>query len=139
MRALRARRWQDWRVRRVVVPALVALAALVAAAPAGAQPATWTPREITVTVGAEKGFMLLADARSGHRWRWIRRPDARIARPLPVQQIPMNDIVNGPAGRMTVYVVGVAPGRTRGAVGYFAPGADAPSKRVAVTITVAAG
>lgn len=126
-------------MRRPVLAALVALAAVTAAAPAGAAPTTLTPREIVVEVGREKGFMLLSNARTGHRWRWIRKPDARIARPLPVQQIPMNDIVNGPAGRMTVYVVGVAPGRTRGAVGYFAPGADAPTKRVAVSITVTAG
>ena len=124
---------------RLAGAALVALIALAAAAPAGAAPTALTPREIVVEVGREKGFMLLANARTGHRWRWIRRPDARIARPLPVQQIPMNDIVNGPAGRMTVYVVGVAAGTTRGAVGYFAPGADAPSKRIAVTITVTAG
>lgn len=124
---------------RLARAALVALVALAAAAPAGAAPDTLTPREIVVAVDREKGFMLLANARTGHRWRWIRRPDARIARPLPVQQIPMNDIVNGPAGRMTVYVEGVAPGETRGAVGYFAPGADAPSKRIAVTITVTAG
>jgi hypothetical protein len=80
-------------MRRAAVPALVALAA---AAPAGAAPAILTPREILVAVDQEKGFMLLANVRTGHRWRWIRRPDARIARPLPVQQIPMNDIVNGP-------------------------------------------
>lgn len=125
--------------RRVIVALALLGLGLVAAAPAAAAPAELTPRTIVVAAGAERGFMLLADARTGHRWRWIARPDAAVARPLPVQQIPMNDIVNGPAGRMTVYVVGVAPGSTRGAVGYFAPGADRPSKRVAVRIVVTAG
>lgn len=124
---------------RRALAALVTLLALAGAAPAGAAPATLTPREIVVAVGAEQGFMLLANARTDHRWRWITRPDARIARPLPVQQIPMNDIVNGPVGRMPVYVVGVAPARARGSVGYVAPGASTPTKRIAVTITVTAG
>lgn len=124
---------------RIALAALVALLACGAAAPAGAKPVTLTPRQITVAVGQERGFMVLSNARTGHRWRWIARPDARIARPLPVQQIPMNDIVNGPPGRMTVYVVGVAPGETRGAVGYFAPGAEAPTRRIEVRIAVSAG
>lgn len=124
---------------RTALAALVALLALGADVPAGAAPATLTPRQITVAVGEERGFMVLSNARTGHRWRWIAKPDASIARPLPVQQIPMNDIVNGPPGRMTVYVVGVAPGETRGTVGYFAPGADAPTKRIQVRIAVSAG
>lgn len=118
--------------------AALAVVALVALAPAAqGRAVTLEPRTIEVAPRAEKGFMLLSNARTGHRWRWIRTPDRAIARPLPVQQVPMNDIVNGPAGRMTVYVVGVAPGTTRGVVGYFAPGAATPSKRVPITITVA--
>lgn len=54
---------------RRALAALVTLLALAGAAPAGAAPATLTPREIVVAVGAEQGFMLLANARTGHRWR----------------------------------------------------------------------
>lgn len=125
-------------MRSLLALTLTALAGLAMLAPAApGRTATLTPRAIEVAPGAEQGFMVLSNARTGHRWRWIRTPDRTIARPLPIQQIPMNDIVNGPAGRMTVYVVGVAPGTTRGVVGYFAPGASAPSKRIPITITVA--
>lgn len=126
-------------MHRAAASVPLALCALLGLAPAAiARTTTLTPREIRVAVGDEAGFMLLSNARSGHRWRWISAPNRRIARPLPVQQIPMNDIVNGPAGRVTVYVVGRAPGSTRGVVGYFAPGASKPSKLVRIRVVVRA-
>jgi hypothetical protein len=132
--------WHDGPMRRAAAALLLALGALLGLASAApARSTTLTPREIRVAVGDEAGFMLLSNARSGHRWRWITSPNHAIARPLPVQQIPMNDIVNGPAGRVTVYVIGRAPGATRGVVGYFAPGASKPTKLVPIRIVVQAG
>ena len=96
-----------------------------------------TPREITVDVGERDGIRLLSNDRKGWHWYWLRRPDARIAKPDPPQMLPENDeAVNGLSGRTSVTVLGVRPGVTSGTVGYWNANRTRLFKTVRIRIVV---
>lgn len=122
---------------RIAIPLVLVLAATLAA-PAAAKPEVGMPREIAVDVGENGGIRLLSDDRRGWHWYWLRRPDARIARPDPPQMLPENDeAVNGLSGRTSVTVTGVRAGVTSGVVGYWNRDRTRLMKTVRIRIVVA--
>ncbi|MGI9117247.1 MAG: hypothetical protein ACR2JV_06395 [Gaiellales bacterium] len=122
---------------RLLVLLCLVVAVGVAAPAALAAPERGLPRTIETTVGEEGILRLMSNARKAEHWVWLRKPDARIVKINPPEQLPENDeAVNGLAGRTAISVRGRRVGTTTALIGYVTRHQKTLLRTVALTIVV---
>ena len=115
------------------------VAAGTGSTPTGVEAPPSTSRSVVLQAGSTRRVVLgKVNSGTGYAWKWMTRPETKIARGYPVQMTRAKKNMPGAARTAYVRILGLAEDmKTTGKLGLYAPGDQTtPTRTINLTITV---